>query len=224
MRNPLKRKFETCSARRQPNKKTHSVWTDRSIFYICGVTTDIHISKDKMIRAASKLIRHRGYYGFGLKEVLEACSLPKGSLYHHFPGGKDDLVIEALRFAAEEQVVAYREAMKGKGSAEKGLIAVIDVLIDGFSDKGVFYGCPLASVAMDIGENNKILSVECRKQFQFWIDSIQSYLEYKNISDAQTRAHRYMRMLEGAIILSQIWQSTEHLENMKKDVSMLLST
>ena len=64
-----------------------------------------------MIQTAAGLFRAQGYHATGLNQVLAEGGLPKGSLYFHFPGGKDQLVVEATRAAVEETTAALRETL-----------------------------------------------------------------------------------------------------------------
>ena len=53
--------------------------------------------RERMIRAAEYLIRTKGVAGTGVREVVERAEAPWGSLRHYFPGGKDQLVAEAVQ-------------------------------------------------------------------------------------------------------------------------------
>ena len=55
----------------------------------------------RMIEATARMLQHRGYHGTALSDILEASGAPRGSLYFHFPGGKDQLAIEATRAAVD---------------------------------------------------------------------------------------------------------------------------
>ncbi|OYU53483.1 MAG: hypothetical protein CFE27_00985 [Alphaproteobacteria bacterium PA1] len=59
-------------------------------------------SKQRLIAAALSLFQAKGYHGVAISDILEATDLPKGSLYHHFPGGKEELAIAAVGFIADE--------------------------------------------------------------------------------------------------------------------------
>lgn len=52
-------------------------------------------TRDRLVQAATRLFRQRGYDGTGLTEILTEAGVPKGSLYHHFPEGKADLACAA---------------------------------------------------------------------------------------------------------------------------------
>ena len=66
-------------------------------------------ARSRLIRVAAALFRQRGYDGIGLAEILQASGAPKGSFYHHFPGGKEQLA-EACIAHAGEQVGALIDA------------------------------------------------------------------------------------------------------------------
>src|ERR1051326_426676 len=56
-------------------------------------------TRDRILSATADLLRRKGYNGTGLKEIVKASEAPFGSIYHHFPGGKEELGAEAIRLA-----------------------------------------------------------------------------------------------------------------------------
>ena len=54
-------------------------------------------TKSLIIDIATSLFQQKGYLGVGLNEILKACNISKGSLYHHFPNGKEELLIACLQ-------------------------------------------------------------------------------------------------------------------------------
>jgi TetR/AcrR family transcriptional regulator, lmrAB and yxaGH operons repressor len=87
------------------------------------VTAD---GRARLVAAAVTVVQLRGYDGAGLTAILTAADLPKGSLYHHFPSGKDALVAAAVDFIAAE-LVAEIDALAAGGRC---CAAIIDQLID----------------------------------------------------------------------------------------------
>ena len=75
----------------------------------------------RMIEATARMLQHRGYHGTALSDILEASGAPRGSLYFHFPGGKDQLAIEATR-AAVEETTARRPAEEERRSSSKARV------------------------------------------------------------------------------------------------------
>lgn len=70
---------------------------------LCDMTEEAS-TKDRLVQAATRLFRQRGYDGTGLSEILAEAGVPKGSLYHHFPEGKADLACAAADWTAGEIV------------------------------------------------------------------------------------------------------------------------
>ena len=68
-------------------------------------------TRTRMLETTARLLQHRGYFGTALSDILAASGAPRGSLYFHFPGGKDQLVIEATRLAVEETSAFLRETL-----------------------------------------------------------------------------------------------------------------
>ncbi len=53
-------------------------------------------NRERLLQEALQLFRCHGYHGVGVSDILKAAALPKGSLYHHFPGGKDQIAVEVI--------------------------------------------------------------------------------------------------------------------------------
>src|SRR5271154_6965956 len=73
--------------------------------------------KQRMIARTAVLLAKKGLQGTSFSEVLEASGAPRGSLYHHFPGGKDELVLAALG-AAGDQAMAVLDSLAGQPATE----------------------------------------------------------------------------------------------------------
>src|SRR5215213_5741162 len=72
---------------------------------------------DRMVRGAAALLATVGLQGASMREVVQATGAPRGSLYHHFPGGKADLVARAVEFVGQS-VVDVLDGLRGGSPAE----------------------------------------------------------------------------------------------------------
>jgi AcrR family transcriptional regulator len=70
-------------------------------------------SRERMVRSAAYLFRERGYSGTGFRDVIAHSGAPRGSIYHHFPGGKVQLAQEAVRYAGEFLNAGIEAAVEG---------------------------------------------------------------------------------------------------------------
>lgn len=179
-------------------------------------------TKTQLVSKTAEIMRVKGYHGTGLAEILKALELPKGSLYHHFPKGKDQLIEAALQLAAKQQADIYKNAMKGKGAPENGLAAVVDTFMETAKQTQFQTTCPVATVCLDISSSNSELRTVCQELFNFWISAIDGFLAYKNVENSAKKAEKFMVQLEGALLLTKVYQSNRFLEQLKLDIPVLL--
>lgn len=76
--------------------------------------------REAILRTAAGLFARKGYYGTGLQELLSACGIPKGSFYHYFPGGKEELAVDLVRYAYDsmEQGIQARLFSRSNDAVE----------------------------------------------------------------------------------------------------------
>src|ERR1700684_3923504 len=82
-------------------------------------------SKGKTLTAAARLFRQQGYHGTALSDILAAAGSPRGSLYFHFPNGKEEIAVAALTYAADSVRQAIAGAAKTSKSADEFLIRTL---------------------------------------------------------------------------------------------------
>src|SRR5437870_13531530 len=108
------------------------------------VSTD---SRERMVRSAASLIRTRGVNATSFSEVLADSGAPRGSIYHHFPQGKEQLAEDAIRWTSE-RVLAHQRACRATTPS-----GVLDCFIDMWRQvvlaSGGAAGCVVAGVAVD---------------------------------------------------------------------------
>ena len=100
-----------------------------------------------MIDATLELIQTRGYHGTGLAHITAGAAAPRGSLYFHFPGGKDELVAAALDRVGAEFTGLLESLIAGGADAGTVVAAVFDDLAARLDSSGFATGCAIASVA-----------------------------------------------------------------------------
>src|SRR5262249_53906399 len=111
-------------------------------------------SRENMIRATVDLLRERGYAGTSLGDILARSGGPRGSISHHFPGGKQELVTEALRrYAAgiRRRLVSVAET----GSAVDLVRALLGAMRDGLRASDFAVGCAVAGVVLDLSPDRQ---------------------------------------------------------------------
>lgn len=160
-----------------------------------------------MVREAARSLATQGLQRTSFTEVLKAANAPRGSLYHHFPGGKDELVLDALEAAGE---FALRNLGDGAGrSAVEAARAFIDLWRGVLVASDFGSGCAIAAVT--VAADTPALLRRSASIFQSWRSRIGSLLAEGGIDEARAKALAAMLIAacEGAVILSRAEQSLD---------------
>jgi len=177
-----------------------------------------------MVRSAASLIRRRGLSGASFADIVADSGAPRGSIYHHFPQGKDQLAKEAIR-ATSEWVLAKQGAC-----AAKTPVGVLECFIDLWRQVVVASngaaGCVVAGVAVDTMPDATELMAAVRAAFDSWVDSLASQLRATGFPAARSRtlAVAALAAMEGALILCRAERSVEPLETVAGQLKRLAAT
>src|SRR5262245_51084251 len=116
-----------------------------------------------MLTTTAKLLQRQGYHGTGLNQIVAEAEAPKGSLYFHFPGGKEQLVAEALGVAADYLDRAM--AVNDRGTTLESLDSYIAGMGEYLEKSGFTEGCPIATVALEVAPRVPALGDACAAAF-----------------------------------------------------------
>lgn len=179
------------------------------------MTTKGERTRDRMLATTAELLRCQGYHATGLLQILEQSRTPKGSLYFHFPGGKDELAAAAPRQAAS----SWRAVLSAVLSATPGDLAgdlarVCDLLAAELESSGYTHGCPLATVTLETAADNPALRGVAAEQYRGWEALISERLcaEGMPAERADAVATLVLSSIEGALLLSRAYHDTAPLE------------
>jgi len=169
-------------------------------------------TKERILDTAIELFRRHGYTGTGMKQVVQAAAAPFGSLYHHFPGGKEQLGEEVIRKAG----AMYGELFASVAGQFDDVVEGIDMFFKGAADALVASdyedACPIATVALEVASTNEPLRLATADVFQSWLDGWTAYLRVRGGIDeerARTLAVEGLAGMEGAFVLSRALKSPE---------------
>ncbi|WP_216659624.1 TetR/AcrR family transcriptional regulator [Paenarthrobacter sp. CM16] len=171
------------------------------------------LTKARLAESMLQLIQTSGYSGTGLNAVIEHASAPKGSMYFHFPEGKEGLGVAAVELAAKQFEALIAEAAVSAGSAAGAARATIEALADIVSESNFRLGCPVSVVTLEMGAESERLRRACAAAFESWIAPTSALLEANGVdaSEARSLATVVVSMIEGAVIVSRAMQSTQPL-------------
>ncbi|MDQ6614204.1 MAG: TetR/AcrR family transcriptional regulator [Actinomycetota bacterium] len=165
--------------------------------------------------ASTIALFHRyGYSGTGLKQIVDNANAPFGSIYHFFPGGKQELGEEVLRQSGEMYVqiveAVVRDAPDVITGVKNAFIGAAEVLrLTDYVD-----ACPIATVALEVASSNERLRVVTSEVFESWIARATTWFADAGIPKGKSRqlAIVLIELLEGGFLLSRASRDTEALE------------
>lgn len=173
-------------------------------------------AKNKMIKTALLLFREKGYHGVGLAEILEQSGAPKGSFYHHFPGGKQELALAVLDAANRFMLRLIDNAFENAGTIEAAVDAVIDDIVELAASEKFSLGCPVTSFSVELTREDGEIRKRADTVLRGWVQRMVEQLE--PFSPDQDELKRYTEVfravlttIEGGWIVSQIQKSAEPL-------------
>jgi TetR/AcrR family transcriptional regulator, lmrAB and yxaGH operons repressor len=179
-------------------------------------------SKGKTLSAAATLFRQQGYHGTALQDILAAGGSPRGSLYFHFPKGKEEIGEAALTLAGEAVRQAIARAAENSESAEIFLLRIARGMAADLETSGYREGCPIATTALETSAQSQILGTATRTAFKSWENEIARGLESFGIQQAEMVATTVLSQFEGALLLSRTYRSLEPMQRAEQAVKLLV--
>lgn len=159
-------------------------------------------SRQEILQAVLELFRECGYEGTSMAMISERTKLGKASLYHHFPGGKEQMRDELVKLLAD-WFRPRLEQLKDDATPPRGRVKVFMSELDSFFEGGQ-RGCLFAALAVGPAENG--CRIELKDLMNLWISALAELAEKSGVpaNDAQTRAEDCVAQLEGALLVSRI--------------------
>jgi AcrR family transcriptional regulator len=170
-------------------------------------------TRQRIVEAGADLLRLKGYTGTGVKEIVAVAQAPFGSLYHHFPGGKEQLGEEVVRWSGAQYGLLGPLIFDAAPDVVTGVRMFFAGAAEHLEESGWTDACPIATVALEVASTNEPLRRATADVFTSWIDGLTPRFAAAGLPDARARelAIAMIAGLEGAFVLAQAWRSREPL-------------
>ncbi len=177
------------------------------------MTSKGDLTKARLAESMLELIQTNGFSGTGLNAVIEHASAPKGSIYFHFPDGKEGLGLAAVELATTQFEGLIADAAASTGSAAEAARAVIGAVATIVEESDFRLGCPVSVVTLEMGAESERLRQACATAFESWIAPTAALLEADGVGAEESRslATVVVSMIEGAVIVSRATRSVQPL-------------
>lgn len=177
--------------------------------------SDEPTTRDRLIQAATRLFRQRGYEGAGLSEILAEAGVPKGSLYHHFPDGKADLACAAADWTASEIIRVIDDSFRGAGDWRHGVTTFAFKMAKLFDILNSADACPIFGLLFD-GPDQDRFRTQAERSFDRIIAAAARHGEALGLPEAQAReaAETFMIGFQGAWTLARMRRNSDVLRGL----------
>jgi AcrR family transcriptional regulator len=166
-------------------------------------------SRDRMITAARRLFREHGYIGTALSDVITESAAPRGSMYFHFPGGKEELAAEVALVHAADAMAHINRVAGATETAADFIAAFLGRFRDEIVSSGYREGCAVAPIIIESTPASAPLSDVTRRGFEDLITTLAARLEEKGIPHQRSvsLATNIATSMEGALIMCRVLRS-----------------
>ncbi|PKK13179.1 TetR family transcriptional regulator C-terminal domain-containing protein [Thermomonospora sp. CIF 1] len=171
-------------------------------------------TRRRLLEASAQLFRSQGYTGTGLKQITAAGQAPWGSLYHFFPGGKEQLGVEAVTHSGARYLKLFDRVFTRAGADIVRTVAdFFQLSVQALEDSDYADGCPIATVALETASTSEPLRHACAEVFASWQTAVTRRLTAAGIPETKAAdlSTYVLAAFEGAILLSRTARDTRPL-------------
>ena len=162
-------------------------------------------ARQRLIRSAVRVFQTRGYHGAGLTEILTDAGLPKGSLYHAFPGGKEALAVEALLWINQEVLALLNRGIRQRLDGDDAVLQMAIYVEAGLKHPEKMRGSLMAILAQDACPQSIPITLTLQSIWSQWELSLStSFASRFEEAEAKSRAQLALSLLEGGALAARI--------------------
>jgi len=182
-------------------------------------------TRDRFIAATAELLQRQGYAATGLAEITAAAGAPRGSLYFHFPDGKEQLGAEALTRSGDRVARALDASLESAPDAPAAVRALVGALSARLQASGYELGCPVATAALEQTATSTRVREAAQHAFAHWLEILRVRLQAdgREAAIAQEQAVFVLSAVEGALLRARAARSTRPLRVVSQQLAAYLS-
>ena len=181
-------------------------------------------TRTRLLEHAAKLLQSKGYHATGINQ-LAGADVPKGSIYFHFPGGKEELAAEALCLSGNQLESALRGVLASVEDAGEAVARVVRLLGQRLAETEYCEGCPVATVTLEVAHESTRLRQVCADIYEGWEAALRAKLFAAGLeeSHAHELATFCLAAIEGALVLARARQSVAPLTAVGNQLRRLIT-
>ncbi|MEM9531162.1 MAG: TetR/AcrR family transcriptional regulator [Pseudomonadota bacterium] len=183
-------------------------------------------TRARLVGSMAQLLRTKGYAATGISDVISDSGVPKGSVYHHFPGGKQSLAAASVAASGEGIAAALGGLLDRAGHPIAAMAEFCNYYIGQLGESDFRRGCPLATVALEKAAQVDLIQQACGKSFEAMVTLYADHLVKAGArpAAAQSASLLVVSAIEGALVLCKAQRSTAPLAMVRDQLTDYLNS
>lgn len=181
-------------------------------------------TRDQIISKTCELLELQGYHATGLNQIIKESGTPKGSLYYHFPGGKEELATTAIARIGDMVLKRIQDTLAQFEHPADAVEHMIRLIAHGVEISDYRTGGPITSVAMEAIATSDALREECHRIYDAWQMAFANKLTQGGIDKERAKRLAILTVasIEGAVILCRTSRSRTPLESIADEIGDMI--
>ncbi|ONK11270.1 TetR/AcrR family transcriptional regulator [Streptomyces sp. MP131-18] len=183
-------------------------------------------TRERILRAASRLMQRHGYDGTGIKQISQEADATLGSVYHFFPGGKQQLAIEVIHRGAQEFTDELNAVFVAEEDPGCGITLFTRLLAEGLRASDWMDGCPVTTTALGTHGRLPELQAAAAEAFAGWRALVHDKLRATGFTeqDALALSHTVISTVQGAELTAQVSRVGDPLDAAGAHLARLIAS
>ncbi|MGJ8527883.1 TetR/AcrR family transcriptional regulator [Maritalea sp.] len=183
------------------------------------------LTRERLIAVAAELFQAKGYQAIGLNEICTVGGLPKGSMYYHFPKGKEEIAVAVIE-ASKLEIGANIEAARGMAASVDQFVDLLNGhFSQNLSGSDFTKGCPITTINLEMASESESIRKACDAAFAHWTDQCAAFLVSSGFASEKSKelAEFLLAAIEGAMILARAEKSVAPLNRAASHIKLYLA-
>jgi AcrR family transcriptional regulator len=168
-------------------------------------------TRERILEATAELYRRQGMSATGIKQIAAAAKAPFGSIYHHFPGGKEQISAEVIRAEGARYGVFVAQQLAQFPNPVDGIPHLFEGAGKLLESMNYSEACSIETIALEVASTNERLRLETAEVFEAWLTQLSEWFGQLDLPEEECRclALTLLTALEGSFVLCRSLRSTE---------------
>jgi AcrR family transcriptional regulator len=184
----------------------------------------VNETRSRIVTATNELFRRQGFNGTSLKEITAAAEATTGSLYHFWPGGKEELTAEVLATSGAIYYQLFEAIVTDTANPGQAIADFFEGGANVLETTDFIDPCPIGTVAREVASTNERLRTVANDVFSSWIEAVTSFFVRSGFGPAQARelAATLVAVIEGGFVLARTTRDADPFRASGRQFQMLI--